>query len=89
MERGRDIDGFEVPFHNSLAEPVTIAGVPRLYFVLVFVFTLELCLGLGVWWLGLPSGFVLYTVGYALTKRDPHFFTTLSRHLRQKPYWDA
>lgn len=89
MERGRDIDGFEVPFHNSLAEPITLMGVPRMYAILNFVFTAELCVGLGVWWLGIPSGLVIHTIGYALTKRDPYFFATLNRHLRQKPYWDA
>ncbi len=89
MERGRDLDGFEVQFHNSLAEPPTLGGVPRLYFVFNFTITTVLTLSLGQPWIGIPTGIVLHTVGYALTKRDPHFFTALARHLRQKPYWDA
>lgn len=89
MDRNHEIEGFEVPFHNSLAEPIMLGGVPRMYAIMNFVFTAELCLGMGVWWLGLPAGFIIHTVGYALTKRDPYFFGTLNRHLRQKPYWDA
>jgi type IV secretory pathway TrbD component len=89
VERGGDIDGFEVPFHNSLAEPIMLGGVPRMYMIGNFVFTMELCLGMGVWWLGIPAGILIHAIGYALTKRDPYFFGTLSKHLRQKPYWDA
>lgn len=89
MERGGDIDGFEVPFHNSLAEPITLGGVPRIYMIINFVFTMELCLGMGLPLLGIPAGIIIHVVGYALTKRDPYFFGTLNRHLRQKPYWDA
>lgn len=89
MARGGDIDGFEVPFHNSLAEPIMLGGVPRTYAIINFLFTAELCLGMGVWWLGLPAGIFIHVVGYALTKRDPYFFGTLNRHLRQKPHWDA
>ncbi|MBB6193095.1 type IV secretion system protein VirB3 [Sphingobium wenxiniae] len=88
-DRSHEIEGFEVPFHNSLAEPILLGGVPRMFMVINFVFTAELALGMGVPWLGLPAGFIVHTIGYALTKRDPYFFGTLNRHLRQKPYWDA
>ena len=29
-----DVEGFEIAFHSSLSEPVTIAGVPRMIAVL-------------------------------------------------------
>ncbi len=83
------IDGFEVPFHNSLAEPIQFGGVPRVFAIVNGVFAAVLTLSLGVWWLGLPVGIGLHLVAYALTKRDPYFFAVLNRHLRQKPYLDA
>lgn len=89
MERGGNIDGYEVPFHNSLAEPMLLGGVPRMYMILNFMFTMELCVGLGAYLLGVPAGLIIHFAGFALTKRDPYFFGTLNRHLRQKPYWDA
>ncbi|EQB33561.1 VirB3 family type IV secretion system protein [Sphingobium ummariense] len=89
MDDSHDIPGYEVPFHNSLAEPMTFAGVPRTFAIINAVMTAELSLGLGVPWLGIPAGVALHVIAYTLTKRDPHFFATLNRHLRQKPYWDA
>jgi len=83
------LPGFEVAFHNSLAEPIQLGGVPRVFAIVNGVFAAVLTLSLGVWWLGLPVGISLHLVAYALTKRDPYFFAVLSRHLRQRPYLDA
>lgn len=82
-------DGFEVPFHTSLAEPIQFGGVPRVFAIVNGVFATVLTLSLGVWWLGIPVGVALHLIAYALTKNDPYFFSVLGRHLRQKPYLDA
>ena len=84
-----EIEGFEIGFHSSLSEPVTIAGVPRMIAVLNGTLTAVLALGLQVPWLGLPLGLAVHTAAYWLNKRDPYFFDALKRHIRQKPYWDA
>jgi len=83
------VDGFEIAFHSSLAEPVTIAGVPRMIAVLNGTLTAVLALGLQVPALGLPLGLTVHACCYWLNKRDPYFFDALKRHIRQKPYWDA
>ena len=83
------LDGFEIGFHSSLSEPVTIGGVPRMIAVLNGTITAVLALGLQVPWLGIPIGILIHTVCFWLTKRDPYFFDALRRHIRQKPYWDA
>ncbi|OYX89066.1 MAG: conjugal transfer protein, partial [Caulobacter sp. 35-67-4] len=41
-----DVEGFEIAFHSSLSEPVTIAGVPRMIAVLNGTLTAVLALGL-------------------------------------------
>jgi type IV secretion system protein VirB3 len=83
------VDGFEIGFHSSLSEPVTIAGVPRMIAVLNGTLTAVLSLGLQVPIIGIPLGLAIHTVCYWLNKRDPYFFDALKRHMRQRPYWDA
>ena len=82
-------DGFEIAFHGSLSEPVTIAGVPRMIAVLNGTLTAVPALGLQVPAIGLPLGLAVHAACYWLNKRDPYFFDALKRHIRQKPYWDA
>lgn len=86
---GSRIDGFEIGFHSSLSEPVTIGGVPRMIAVLNGTVTATLALGLQVPMIGIPLGLAVHVCAYWLTKRDPYFFDVLGRHIRQKPYWDA
>ena len=84
-----EVEGFEIGFHSSLSEPVTIAGVPRMVAVLNGTLTAVLALGLQVPLIGLPLGLAVHSAAYWLNKRDPYFFDALKRHIRQKPYWDA
>lgn len=64
-------------------------GVPRAFAILNGVFAAEMCFGLGVPYIGAPLALAMHTFAYALHKSDPHFFTVLMRHIRQKPYWEA
>ena len=84
-----DVEGFEIAFHSSLSEPVTIAGVPRMIAVLNGTLTAVLALGLQVPLIGIPLGLAIHGACYWLNKRDPYFFDALGRHIRQKPYLDA
>ena len=84
-----EIEGFEIGFHSSLSEPVTIAGVPRMIAVLNGTLTAVLALGLQVHLIGIPIGLAVHAAAFWLNKRDPYFFDALKRHIRQKPYWDA
>ena len=83
------VEGFEIGFHSSLSEPVTIAGVPRMIAVLNGTLTAVLALGLQVPLIGIPIGLAVHAAAFWLNKRDPYFFDALKRHIRQKPYWDA
>jgi type IV secretory pathway TrbD component len=83
------VEGFEIGFHSSLSDPVTIAGVPRMMAVLNGTLTAVLSLGLQAPVIGIPLGLVIHAGGYWLNKRDPYFFDALKRHIRQRPYWDA
>ena len=76
-------DGFEVPLHTALTQPVLFAGVPRTLGILGLTFILAVSLGLRVWWIGLPLGVLVHGVAVWLTRRDPLWFDVLRDHLKQ------
>jgi len=81
--------GFEIPFHGALAEPITIAGAPRMVVILIGTLTAVLCLGLQAPWIGLPLGALLYGAALWATRRDPYALPVLARHVRQHSHLDA
>ena len=83
------VEGFEIGFHTSLAEPVTLAGGPRMIAVLNATLSAVLVLGLQAPLIGVPLGLGIHALCYWLNKRDAYFFEALKRHIRQKPYLDA
>ena len=77
------IEGFEVPLHRALTEPILLGGAPR--GIAIVNGTLAAALGLGLqMWL---AGIVFWIVGHSLSvfaaRRDPDFAPVLVRHLRQ------
>jgi len=89
MKRETEIEGYEVPLHLALTQPVLFAGVPRTFGILNITIGLALSLGLHVWWLGLPLGFGLHAAALALTRRDPQWFDVARAHLRQPTHLDT
>ena len=80
------IEGFEIPLHRSLAEPILLGGAPRAVAIVNGTVVAALGIGLQLW----IAGIALWAVGHAIAvsaaKRDPHFATVLARHLRQKAW---
>jgi type IV secretion system protein VirB3 len=78
------IDGFEVPLHRALTEPILLGGAPRGLAIVIGTVAAALGLGLQMW----SAGIVLWLVGHSVAvfaaKRDPDFASVLARHLRQK-----
>jgi type IV secretory pathway TrbD component len=78
------IEGFEVPLHRSLTEPILLAGAPRALAIVNGTMAAALGLGLRLW----IAGIALWLLGHSLAvfaaKRDPDFASVLARHLRQK-----
>jgi type IV secretion system protein VirB3 len=81
---GMTIDGFEVPLHRALTEPILLGGAPRGVAILNGTLAAALGLGLQQW----IAGLVLWLAGHSLAvfaaKRDPEFAAVLARHLRQR-----
>lgn len=86
MERA---PGFEIEFHGSLAEPITLGGVPRGPAVLIGTLTAILALGLQAPLIGVPLGLGLWAGAYGLARQDPYVFDILRRHVRQPAWLDG
>ena len=74
-------EGFEVPIHRSLTEPILVAGLPRGFAFLLWTPGMVIILGLYQIWF-LPVQIALHLLFVALTKREPYFFDVLLRALR-------
>ena len=83
------VEGFEVPLHRSLTEPVLMGGAPRS--VAILNGTLAAAIGIGLQlWIG---GVLLWMAGHALAvwgaKADPQFMEVFSRHLKHRAFMEA
>jgi type IV secretion system protein TrbD len=78
------IEGFEVPLHRSLTEPILLGGAPRAIAIVNGTVAAAMGLGLRLW----IAGIVLWALGHSLAvfaaKHDAQFVDVLARHLRQK-----
>jgi type IV secretion system protein VirB3 len=81
---GRPIEGFEIPLHRSLTEPILLGGAPRSVTILNGTIAAALGIGLQLWIAGIAFWLVGHTVAVFAAKRDPQFAAVLARHLRQK-----
>ncbi len=74
-------EGFEVPFHRSLTQPIMLAGLPRNLGLLLWTITAAFALGLHQIWV-LPVSLLLHVGFAAAAKRDPYFFDVFLRAMR-------
>ena len=81
-------DGFEVPLHRSVTEPILLAGVPREVIIINLTLAGVFILGAHIWF-SAPLFLIIHLVAVRATKQDAQFFEILLRHLQQKPYYDA
>jgi len=86
-------DGFEVPLHRSLTEPILLpilmGGAPRTVAIANGTLAAAVGLGLQLW---IP-GLVLWITGHALAvwgaRVDPQFMTVFARHIKHRPLLDV
>jgi type IV secretion system protein VirB3 len=83
------IEGFEVPLHRSLTEPILLGGAPRTLAIANGTLAVALGLGLRLW---LP-GIAVWAIGHLLcvwgAKRDAQFVPVFARHLKQRVLLDS
>ena len=80
------LDGFEVPLHRSLTEPILLGGAPRTLAIVNGTLAAALGLGLRLWIAGLLLWLVGHAVAVYAARKDPRFMEVLARHIRHKAY---
>lgn len=75
------LDGFEVPVHRSLVEPMLMAGLPRTVALVLWTTTAAVAFGLRQIWV-LPIGIALHVLCAAITRADPYLFEILMPALK-------
>lgn len=78
--------GYRIAIHNSLTQPILMAGVPRRFAILNGTLCAAFVLGLQAI-MTLPIFLLVHGVAVYLTKKDPYFFDVMVRHLRQKTFY--
>lgn len=81
----KGIEGYEVPIHQSLVEPLLFGGCPRTYALINGTITAALGIGMQQYYM-FAVGIGLHFIGALAAKSDPDFFDILTRHIKEKPY---
>ena len=80
------VEGFSIPVHRSLTEPILMGGAPRGAAILNGTIAAALGLGLQIWVLGIAFWVIAHGICVFAAKRDPKFLEVLTRHIRHKGY---
>lgn len=79
-------EGYEIPLHRSLTEPILMAGAPRTAAIAIGTLAAAIGLGLQLW---IP-GLVLWAVGHSaavfMARSDPDFMAVAARSTRHKEH---
>ena len=79
-------DGYQIPLHRSLTEPILLGGAPRMVAIVNGTVAAALGLGLQLWLVGLLVWVIGHSISVWAARRDPLFMEVLVRHLRHKNY---
>ena len=86
MAASNHIEGFEVPLHRALTEPILLGGAPRSVAIVNGTLAAAVGLGLQQWIAGVGLWLLGHSLAVFAAKRDPDFLAVLIRHLRQKGF---
>jgi len=78
------VEGFEIPLHRALTEPILMGGAPRMVAIVNGTLAAALGLGLQLWLAGLVVWIVGHAVAVYAARKDPAFMQVLIRHTRHK-----
>ena len=86
MSEAALLDGFEVPLHRSLTEPIFMGGAPRSVAIVNGTLAAAVGLGLQLWLVGLALGLVGHVLAVWGAKADPQFMEVFARHVKHKAF---
>lgn len=80
---------FSIPLHQSLIQTILLVGMPREVAIITMTIAAAITLGLQVWQVGVPVGFMMVSIFALLTKLDPLWWDVIRRHIAQPKYLDV
>jgi type IV secretion system protein TrbD len=80
------LDGFEVPLHRSLTEPIFMGGAPRAVAIVNGTLAAAVGIGLRLWLVGIALGLVGHVLAVWGGKADPQFMEVFARHVKHKAF---
>ena len=86
MSEASLLDGFEVPLHRSLTEPIFMGGAPRSVAIVNGTLAAAVGLGLQLWLVGFALGLVGHVLAVWGAKADPQFMEVFARHVKHKAF---
>ena len=81
-----ECQGYEIPLHRSLTEPILMAGAPRSAAIAIGTLAAALALGLRLWIPGLLLWVLGHSAAVFMARHDPDFMTVAIRSMRHKEY---
>ena len=82
-------DGYEVPLHRSLTEPMMMAGVPRTVAISIGTLSAAVGIGLQLWLAGLGLWLVGHSLAVWAARVEPQFPQVFARHVKHPAFLDA
>jgi len=82
-------DGFEVPLHRSLTEPMMMGGAPRTVAISVGTLAAAVGIGLQLWVPGAAIWLVGHTLAVWAAQVEPQFPQVFARHIKHRGYSEA
>lgn len=79
-------EGYELPVHRSLTEPILMAGAPRSAAILIGTLAAVLALGLRLWIPGLVFWALGHSAAVFMARSDPDFMAVTARSTRHRGY---
>jgi len=79
-------EGYSVPMHRSLTEPILMGGSPRLPAIVNGTIAAAIGIGMQLWIVGILFWMIAHGLCVFAAKRDPKFAEVLMRHVRHKGY---
>ena len=79
-------EGYEVPLHRSLTEPILMAGAPRAAAIAIGTLAAALALGLRLWIPGLLFWVLGHSAAVFIARADPDFMAVAARSLRHREH---
>jgi type IV secretion system protein VirB3 len=80
------LEGYEVPLHRSLTEPIFLGGAPRAVAIVNGTLAAAVGLGLRLWLVGIALGLVGHVLAVWGAKADPQFMDVFARHVKHKAF---